>query len=158
MREILVRPRLYVRNWVERRGLVCNKVGNFLTTEGRDVDYNLEGSLYLDYLDDLHTHNEGLPYQDRSYIKREQRQVHLTRLKEVLNAGEFSAVEDLTELRRWCHAVRGFDDPKIVAIMAHWCQMVKKKADDRHVDNEIMPVLYNPTQGGGKSTAIRSLL
>lgn len=65
--------------------------------------------------------------------------------------------ENLEPLRTWVKAVTGTVEDKNVAVMAHWLWSVKRKASDKRVKYNIMPILRG-IQGSGKSWAIGEMI
>lgn len=65
--------------------------------------------------------------------------------------------ENLGPLHVWIKAVTGAQDPKNIAVMAHWLWQIKRKAKSQPVIYHLMPVLKGE-QNSGKSTAVRKLI
>lgn len=72
--------------------------------------------------------------------------------------------ENLEPLRQWITAVTGSCTDVNLNVMAHWLWLVKRRLSGLPVVYQIMPIVASPQtlnvrkQGGGKSTAIESLL
>lgn len=71
--------------------------------------------------------------------------------------GRPSTADGLAAARAWVRATTGKEDPVDVAILRHFCWQVKRKASDRPVAHDVMPVLFGREQGSGKTMAIRHL-
>lgn len=154
MKRILSNP----RELVQQQRPVFDSQGNIIESQWDP------GGRWLDYLDMLTAYNmeyskdriKGFPHAEYeralAFIGREHREQCLQKLRDSLEG-----TEDLAPLRQFMLAVRGVVDEVEVGVMAHWCQMVKRKLFGMETVWHLM-VVFKGAQGGGKSRAVKRML
>jgi len=162
--------REFVSEWLSRESISITARGALKCPRGRSYDTIL-GACLLDY-ETLVSSNH---HEQRRFISSERKAVKALpdasirrALENAIDEAKLEAraslvasltnqPEDLTELRRFSKAVRGYHDDYTVGLWAHFLQNVKLKMLDRPTSNELCPVLYG-RQGSGKSRAVHGLL
>lgn len=152
--KVLYNEREYVKNWFKRNKMSFKDA----TSPG------VFGSLYLDYHEELriykHTYQSKLPglkkdalqYAFNEFLEAKALEHRIETIRKFDTEGE-----DLTPLKQFVQAVTGGQDERIIAVMAHWCWLIKRKGVGAPVKHHIMPIFYG-AQGAGKSIAILKLM
>lgn len=147
--------RIYVEFWFFK----ANK-----TARDGINDPHLFGSMYLDYNQTARRERSQLKHPPKSLTKDELfyafEEYVVKRYdeeqREILKALS-CATEDLNPLNDWLSALVGVSDELDLAVLAHWCWLVKRKSFGMPVRYHIMPVLFGP-QGSGKTEALKALV
>lgn len=148
--------RKYVEFWVKTNNLTAQKITSDFAAAQSDLmlDYSRFRRTVNTALNSKHVGEKDAHlaaalqrYVDGAYVI--ERQKTIEKLK--------CTKPDLSPLVAWVEAICGTVNEVDVAVIAHWCWMVKTKAENKNTVYEIMPVLFGP-QGSGKTTAINHLI
>lgn len=150
---ILNDPRQYASYWADQRADV----------HGTDVS-----AMILDYNEDLrafnYAHRDALkPIKGmQKYLLEAAFTDYLNKLpakhRSQISSDITCTKENLEPLRQWVKAVTGKIEDDDLYVMAHWVWLVKRNAMYYNVIHHVMPIITSPKQGGGKSTAVQSLI
>lgn len=152
-------PREYVKHWFAKSRISVRDAMN---------NPNAFGSLFLDYegvyrIYSFQKKAEGTkvskPCSERSLLFAYNEYLSVTASEELAKATSALTFNGgtLQPLKTWLEAVTGAVDEKDLAVMAHWCWLVKRKAVKLPVKHQIMPILFGK-QGGGKTMALERLI
>lgn len=147
---------LYVDWWVKTKGYNVQKIISDVQAAQEELSLN-----YEDFR--LEVNKKGkkryagikqnlLTAALNTYIRntyQKERQETLDRLK--------CKEPNLAPLFKWIEAICGNVNEVDAAVIAHWCWMVKQKAQNKDTVYQVMPVLFGP-QGSGKTIAIEKLI
>ena len=154
--------REYTAYWMHKKGLKIDEHGQF--TSGQRPSKLLR-TMLLDYVEDYAEarvdddvrskalDKELLKMAFQEFIICQQLGARIELTKRI----KFNGIGDDTQLKNYCRAVVGRDDPNTVTVVKHWCWQVKRNDLTKDVKYHIMPIFYGKTNGG-KSTAVRSLI
>lgn len=158
-------PRPYVDYWLHKKKITIDERGNLNCADKREFS-DLFETLFLDYLEDVSAFNR-VAEKDAKAKSYKQGEIQMA-LNEVISLevhrrrqeiiSKLSCTgQNLVPLQKFVQAATGQCEPKVVAIMAHFLWMVKRKMLDKEVVWHIMPILYGP-QGCGKTYAIKKFI
>jgi len=158
-------PRPYVDYWLHKKKITIDERGNLNSADKRDMS-DLFDTLFLDYLEDASAHNRVADKEVKSKVyKQGELQMALNevislemhRRRQEIVAKLACTGPNLAPLEQFVTASTGNCEARIVAVLAHFLWMVKRKMLDKEVVWHIMPILYGP-QGSGKTYAIKKLI
>ncbi len=153
---IIADARNYIQHWFK-----TNKV----KAKDAEVDANLINTLYLDYDEDYRmfkasTQSRMTPVNEKKLLYAFTEYIDTTSESERASFIKTYTghPENLSLLLTWIKAVTGTEDKNVIAVMAHWLWMIKRKANKLKVKHHIMPVIFSSDQGTGKTEAIKALI
>jgi transposase-like protein len=167
-RNTLVNPRLYVEHWLTTNNITVSESGTLVDELERD-HHAIFDTMFLDSQAAATIYNsiqEGLPKKDQAKVpllkekdlskalseyQNKQRLIHFAAKRQ-----ELKFQSENTELLKWVKAVTGKSSTEDLAVMQHWCWLVKRKFFGLPVSNHIMPILVGK-QRGGKTSAVERL-
>lgn len=149
--EELTDPEIYVAKWAEKQRKI----------EASGLPY-----LLLAHEKDVRVYNTAFPahklrgiskvYLEAAFEVYLKEQPKL--LREQLALSINGRKENLKPMKAWVKAVTGKEDATDLNVMLHWIWLVKRNSLKLPVVHHIMPIITSARQGGGKSTAVKSLL
>lgn len=164
----------YVRSYLDRRGIEVAFDGTLSlagaplrsdTPETADNYLDAEVLIASDLVDDivLARDRDGLKPQVglvKAAVRKELRRRRKNRRKIVLLPLLRKAKDQNTADSEWSRMGQLFDMPITLACdsIRHFIWQVKSKSLGRPIVHHLMPVIFSPEQGSGKTTFVRSLL
>jgi len=167
---VLGDARNYTLLWLSQQGIYINQRGT-LVDKLKRTNQDIFDSLWLDYVTQVNAHNsvEKVKASNmRQMISKVPEKDMLKALNEHITSAKAIArnecrinltcvSEDLSPIKSFIKAVRGFTSQADVDVLAHWVWMVKNKMAGETVRYHIMPIFYGK-QGGGKTMAMNKLI
>lgn len=134
----------------------------FFKVNGKQTSFN---TFYLDYVELVNTFRfenpdtkfRGIPQNQLLSSFEEYTELTLEEERMATIKKFNSEIENLEPVDTWLKAVTGTINKVDRSVIAHWIWSVKRKASNKPVRYQIMPVVFGP-QGGGKSEALSRLI
>lgn len=156
-------PRLFVNWWLSLHKIEIDERGNLNNFKKRSY-FELFDSMVLDYYQQIENHNKEADKKLRGAPETNLKKaldeiisfVMVEKREEVAKSLIFSGTEDMSPIENFVLAVTGKKEQKVIGVLAHFIWQIKRRLADKDIVYHIMPIVVG-AQGGGKSSAIRSL-
>lgn len=158
-------PRAFTSLWLKKKGISIDERGALISKDKRDF-YDIFDTLFLDYLEMARDYNKiaekgakVVPVAEKDMLKALNEMISLEMLhrREEIIARLICEREDLVPIEKFVSAIIGTKEDRVVALMAHFIWMIKRRLNDKDVVYHIMPIIFGK-QGAGKSVAVERLL
>lgn len=165
--EFLATPRGYITKWVTVNNVKISPQGEPLHHLGWN-QVQLQDKIFLDYGEQLRTYNSQensvkMPKLTESELTKafcEYIAYEIVKHKDnAINNVRFCGVESTSHIETYLQAI--LDRPPTaveIAVIQQFIWQVKRRMTKKDVIHQIMPILYSPLQGVGKSRAVDLLV
>lgn len=169
MSTVLSDPRSFVRDWAKQKGITVSAHGELICAESKTFDDHID-TMNLDYRSRIIAYNAAEKNKPKAQQKPVQ-PINQADLKSaicefiIMEQNEYRikfldsikcTKENLAPLEQWVKAVIGKDEPKTVAVFAHWICQSKRKMFGLTAGYHLCPTLVGKGRSG-KTIAVARL-